>query len=171
MSPSSVKRCSECFMALQSGLALKFRGFSLSDDAELLLQARRRGRVLKHDPLLREDDVDRRLRHQGGFVEAAEDQLELAGVSIDVADREDPRLRALELGSIDRDQVFMQVDPPIRDRAELHGEAEERENTAAGNRALLAVLVLDDRRGHLSLVAAQSTDLTEGELDLTGLDE
>src|ERR1700738_3863049 len=58
-----------------------------SVDPKLLLQAGRRGRVLEHQPLVRIDVTVRLLRHQRALVEAAQDQLELAGIGVDVADR------------------------------------------------------------------------------------
>ena len=48
--------------------------------AELLLQARRRRRVLEDELLVREDVAVRLLRHQRGLVEAAQDELELARI-------------------------------------------------------------------------------------------
>src|SRR5207342_3225657 len=59
-----------------------------SVDAELLLQARRGGRVLEHQPLVRIDVAVRLLRHQRALVESGQDQLQLAGIGVDVADRE-----------------------------------------------------------------------------------
>src|SRR5262245_40709091 len=69
---------------------------SNSRHAQLLLQARRRGSVLKHQLLLRIDVAVRFLRHQRALVESREDQLELAGIRIDVADREQARDVGLE---------------------------------------------------------------------------
>src|SRR5690242_7071686 len=69
-----------------------------SVDSKLLLQARRRSRVLKHQPLVRINVAVRLLRHQRAFVEAAQDQLELAGIGVDIADRENSRHTGLECG-------------------------------------------------------------------------
>src|SRR3954453_9078210 len=73
-------------------------------DAELLLQARRGGRVLEGELLLREDVAVHLLGRERAFVEAGEDELELARVVVDVADREDAGGRGLELLGVDRDQ-------------------------------------------------------------------
>src|ERR1700749_623426 len=75
-----------------------------SVDAELLLQARRRGRVLEHQPLVLIDVAMRLLRHQRALVETAQDQLQLAGIGVDVADRENARYAGLEPGCLDRHQ-------------------------------------------------------------------
>src|SRR3954470_1522593 len=69
-----------------------------SVDAEFLLQTRRRCRVLEHEPLLRIDVAMRLLRHQRTFMEAAQDQLQLAWIGVDIADREYPGNIGLERG-------------------------------------------------------------------------
>src|SRR5262245_46508853 len=90
--------------------------------AELLLQARRGGGVLEHEPLAGEAVMVRLLRHQRGLVEAGEDELELARVPVDVADREDAGHVGLERRGVDRDQLaVLHLDAPVGDRAELHG--------------------------------------------------
>src|SRR5437879_2966031 len=73
-----------------------------STDPELLLQARRRRRILEHQPLVRVDVAVRLLRHQRTFVEAAQDQLQLAGIGVDIADGENSSDAGLECGSLDR---------------------------------------------------------------------
>src|SRR6516165_12240878 len=86
---------------------------------ELLLQARRRCRVLEHQPLVWEDVVVGLLRHQRPLVEAAQDELELAGIGVDVTDGEDARNARLEGGGVHRDEVLLEIQSPIGDRAEL----------------------------------------------------
>src|SRR5437879_9509951 len=71
-----------------------------STDPELLLQARRRCRVLEHQPLVRIDVAVGLLRHQRTFVEAAQDQLQLAGIGVDIADGENSRDAGLERRSL-----------------------------------------------------------------------
>src|SRR5207237_5485793 len=73
-----------------------------SVDPELLLQARRRGRVLEHQPLVRIDVAVRLLRHQRALVEAGENNLELARIGVDVADGEDAGDVGLERRGVDR---------------------------------------------------------------------
>ena len=46
------------------------------------------------------------LRRQCALVKAAQDQLELARIGVDIADGEDALLAGLEFGGVDRDQVF-----------------------------------------------------------------
>src|SRR6266446_10460494 len=67
-----------------------------SHHPELLLQACRRRRVLEHQTLVGEDVVVGLLGHQGCLVEAAQDELELTWISVDIADREDARHVGLE---------------------------------------------------------------------------
>ena len=116
-----------------------------SRHAELLLQAGRGGRVLKHEALVRIDVAVRLLRHQRDFVEAGQDQLELARIGVDVADREDAGNVGLERLGADRDQVVLQVDAPVGDRPELHGQAEERQDRVAGDVEVRAFGGLHDR--------------------------
>src|SRR4051812_29704999 len=62
---------------------------ALSRDSELLLKACRGGRVLEQQLLLRIDVAVHFLRRERTLVEAREDQLQLARIGVDVADRED----------------------------------------------------------------------------------
>src|SRR5215208_3958143 len=77
----------------------------LRHDAELLLQARRRGRVLEGELLLREDVAVDLLGRERALVEAGKDELELARIVVDVADREDAGHRGLELLGVGRNNV------------------------------------------------------------------
>src|ERR1700756_822454 len=104
-----------------SGLRL-----TLSHDAELLLQAGGRGGVLKNQPLAWIDVVVRLLRHQRAFVEARQDELELARIPVDVADRKNPGHARFERRGVDHDILaVLHFHAPIRDRTELHCESEE----------------------------------------------
>ena len=67
----------------------------------------------------------RLLRHQRRFMETAEDELELAWIPVDVSNGEDSRLRCFEFLGVYGDEIFVQVQAPVRDGAELHGETEE----------------------------------------------
>src|SRR5262245_62224454 len=88
----------------------------------------------------------RLLRHQRALVEARENELELAGVPIDVADREDARHVRFERAGVDRDQfAVFELDAPVGDRPELHGEPEEWQDRIAGNLEVRTVVALDDR--------------------------
>ena len=66
------------------------------------------------------------LRHQRTFVESGQDQLQLAGIGVDVADRENAGHIGLERGGLDRHQIVLERDAPVRHRTELHGQPEER---------------------------------------------
>src|SRR3954454_8849684 len=98
-----------------------------SDYAELLLEARARSRVLEQEPLARAEVMEGFLRHQSGLVKPGENELELARIGIDVADGEDAGDRGFELRRVHGNEIFVEVDAPIGDRPELHGEAEEGE--------------------------------------------
>ena len=107
----------------------------------------------------------RLLRHQRGLVEAGEDELQLAGVGVDVADGKDALLARLELLGIDRDEVFGKRDPPVGDGAELHRQPEEGEHHL-DRQALLAVLGLDRRRFEATALAVHRRHLADHEADL-----
>src|ERR1700761_5125604 len=135
-----------------------------SVDAELLLQARRRGRVLEHQPLVRIDIAMRLLRHQRALVEAAQDQLELAGIGVDVANGEDAGHAGFECGCLDRYQIVLEFDTPVRDRTELHGEPEERQHGIAADIEGGVVVALDDGARELAALAFERSDLAELEI-------
>src|SRR6266496_6123699 len=100
--------------------AMTTRRVPLSAHAELPLQAGRGGRVLEHQLLVREHVMIGLLRHQRRLVEAAQDELALPRVPIDVADGEDPVLVGLEAFGVDRDErAVAQLDAPLRHRSEL----------------------------------------------------
>ena len=65
------------------------------------------------------------------------------------------------------DQVLVQIEPPVRQRAELHGEAEERDQPLAGD-APLAVGTLDVDRLEGAVAAVQARHLADGEVDRAG---
>ncbi len=66
-----------------------------------------------------------------GLVEARQDQLLLARVRVDVADREDPGLAGLELLRVDPERLLLQRKAPVRDRTELRVQAEAGEHELA----------------------------------------
>src|SRR5262245_55363619 len=136
-------------------------------DPELLLQARRGGRVLEHKPLAREAVLVRLLRHQGALVKARENELELARVPVDVADRENAGHVGLERAGVDRNELaVLHGDAPVGDRPELHGEPEEGQQRIAGNLEVRAVVALDDRPLDHTARTLQLRDLAEHEVDL-----
>ena len=63
------------------------------------------------EPLVRIDVAVDPLRRQRAFVEAGQDQLQLAGVGVDVADGENARHVGLEFSVFDRDEVFVRFRP------------------------------------------------------------
>src|SRR4051794_16627760 len=91
--------------------------FGMSGNTQFLLQVRARGRVAEDQLLFGKADLERLLAHQRRLVESGQDQLELAGIGADVANGENPGLVGGELGRVDRDQVAIEVEPPLGDRA------------------------------------------------------
>ena len=77
----------------------------------------------------------------------------------------------LERGRLDRHQIVLQRDAPVRDRTELHGQPEERQHGVAGNFAHAVVVALDGGAGQLALVAGQRGDLAEPQIHLAGGDQ
>src|ERR1700729_4076950 len=117
-----------------------------SAHAQLALQAGRRRRVLERQFLVRIDIMMRALGGERGLMKTGEDQLELAGIGIDVADGENAGNAGFEFRSVDRDQILIEIDAPTGDRPELHGESEEREHIVAGMVVNLTVLTTDRQR-------------------------
>src|SRR5712691_5557094 len=136
------------------------RDESPSAHAQLLLQAGRGGGVLEHQLLVREHVMIGPLRHQRRLVEAAQDELDLPRVPIDVADGENPGLVGLEACGVDRNELALaQLDTPLRHRPELHGEPEERQHGFAGERHARSVGALDHRARERAVAALERRDL------------
>ena len=79
-------------------------------------------------------------------MEAGEDEFEFAGVSVDVADCKNSGRSGFEFFGIDGDEVFFKVQAKFGDGAELHGKAEEGEQSVAWDVAE-AFIVMFDRYG------------------------
>src|SRR6266851_3472009 len=81
-----------------------------------------RRRVLEMQRLAGMDERMDRMRCQRRLGEAGEDQLELAGVGRDIADREDPRPRGGAGRRIDADPVVIEPEIPGSERAKIGGK-------------------------------------------------
>src|SRR5690606_23320690 len=136
-----------------------------SGDAEFLLQARRGSRVLESDLRIGICIFECGLRHQRGFVEARQNELQLARIGVDVTNRKNTWLARLELFRINSDQVLMQVEAPIRNRAEFHRQTEEGQQRVAFDLIVVAIIALRSHAGELAIIAMQRRDLAEMELD------
>ena len=88
----------------------------------------------------------RALCGERGLMKTGQDQLQLAGIGIDVADGENARNARFEFRRVDRDQILIEIDSPSGDRAELHGEPKERQHVVAGMVVGLTVLTTDRER-------------------------
>src|SRR6202165_1058829 len=105
------------------------------------------------------------LRHQRRLVEAGQEKLELAGIRIDVANGEDGLRAGLELRGIHGDQVLGEIEAEIRDRPELHGQPEERQEGIALDVEGRTVGPLYDHRIELAVAALKLGRLAELEAD------
>src|SRR6476619_3692817 len=99
-------------------------------------------------------------------MESGQDELQLAAIGVDIADGEDALLARLEFLGVDRDEVLMELKAPIRHRAELHGEAEERHHDLGLLLEGGAVGTLDRHRAKQPALAMQRGHLTELEADI-----
>ena len=112
-------------------------------DAEQLVQLGARRRVLQRLRALRVDELADRERGERRLVEAADDELLLARVGVDVADREDPRRRGLEARRVDDDLLLLERQAPVGDRPELRAPAEQDEERVERQLARVAVAAED----------------------------
>src|SRR3981081_3527681 len=100
-------------------------------------------------------------------MEAGQNQLEFSGIPVDVADCEDAWNIGLERSRFDRDQFpVFHFDAPIRDRAEFHGQPEERQQSIASYIITGSVVALDDRLCESVTLPRESGHLAELEIDL-----
>src|SRR5579883_2963853 len=113
----------------------------------------------------------RLLGHQRALMEAAQDQLELTGICVDVANRKNAGNAGLESGSLDRNQIFLELDAPVRDGSELHGETKERQHRVAGYACDRVVVALHLGAGQHTALALQRGNLTDLEIKLAGRNE
>src|SRR5262245_61717355 len=113
--------------------------------AEALVHDRAGRRVLQVLLLTRLEMRGDGKRRERGLVEAAQDQLLLAGIVVDIADREDARHAGLELLRVDADAAAIEVEPPVRDRAELRMQAEEHQQLLGADAACHAVRATNAR--------------------------
>src|ERR1700679_3112463 len=94
-------------------------------DAQALLHDRAGGRVLQELALLRKQMVLNGECRQRRLMKAAQYQLLLARIGVDVADREDARHVRLKPLRIDAQRTLFQVQSPLGNRPELRMQAEE----------------------------------------------
>jgi hypothetical protein len=135
-------------------------------DPQRLVQLGAGGRVLQVDGLAREHVRRRAECSQRGFVEAAQDQLLLAGIGVDVAHREDARDAGLELLGVDDDLLALQRQAPVGDRAELGTEAEEHQQHVQRHDARDAVAAGDLHAAEAAVGFLVAGDLADEELHL-----
>src|SRR5450631_1730519 len=108
-------------------------------DAEQLVQLGARRRVLQRLRAIGMNELADRERGERRFVEAADDELLLARIGVDIADREDPRRRGLEARRVDDELLLLERQAPVGDRPELRAPAEEHEEHVERQLARVAV--------------------------------
>ena len=113
----------------------------------------------------------RLLRHQRRLVEARQNELQLARIGVDVADGEDALFAGLEFRRVDGDQILFEIEAPIGDRTELHGEAEKGKHDLGRLLEGRTVGALHRHRTELAALPVELGDLTELEADVALLDE
>src|SRR5690606_37664291 len=135
--------CSECKRTLPPPLAgegwgggtstasnlalLRCFGLFQRSNTQTLVHDRAGRRVLQMHLLARLEVLLDGERSERRFVKARQDQLLLARVGVDVADREDAGNIRLELGSVDDDLLLVQLEAPFCNRAQLRMQTEEHE--------------------------------------------
>ena len=102
-------------------------------------------------------------------MKAAQDQLALAGVGVDVADGEDAGLAGLELLGVDHQLLALQRQLPVGDGAELGAHAVEDEQRVQRQRRRAAVRPqhLDGR--HAAVLLRDAVDLADDEAHAPGI--
>ena len=111
------------------------------------------------------DELADRERGERRFVEAADDELLLARIGVDVADREDPRRRGLEARRVDDELLLLERQAPVGDRPELRAPAEQDEERVERQLARIAVAGQDGEGGELAVVLDDGFRLAGDELD------
>src|SRR6476646_8047248 len=134
-------------------------------DAEQLVQLGARRRVLQRLRALRVDELADRERGERRLVEAADDELLLARIGVDVADREDPGRRGLEARGVDDDLLLLEREAPVRDRPELRAPAEQDEERVEREVARVAVAAEHGQRGELAVLLDRRFRQAGDELD------
>ena len=105
-----------------------------------------------------DERVDR-MRRQGRFGEARQDQFELAGIKGDVADRENAGARGGATRGIDANAVVVDVQPPGAERAEIGRETEKRQQAVGVEAARFAGEVGNDDGRELPAIAFERVQL------------
>ena len=104
------------------------------------------------------------LRRERAFVEAGQNEFQLARIGVDVADGEDSGRRGLEFLGVGRHEVLVQVQAPVGDGAELHRQTEEGHHALAGDVARRAVVELDGGGRHFAVLAGDRADLADDQI-------
>src|SRR5204862_3907625 len=101
--------------------------------SQTLVHQRARGRVLQELLLLRIQMMLDRERGQRRLVESGQDQLLLARIGVDVADRKDPGEAGLELLGVDLERLLLERQSPLGDRSELRVQPKNTSSCSASS--------------------------------------
>src|SRR6476620_6764697 len=99
------------------------------------------------------------LRHERRLMEPGKDEFQLTGIGIDVANGENALGAGLELLGGRRILNKIEIEPEMRDRPELHRQAEERKQCVADNLSGRAVHALDCNCLKLAVAALEANRL------------
>src|ERR1700722_5417121 len=102
-------------------------------NAEPLLHDRTGGGVLQKLPLLRVQVVLDAEGRQRSLVKAAQNQLLLARIGVDVADRENAGHAGLEALSVDLERFLLHLETPVGHGPELGVQAVKRQHVIGGH--------------------------------------
>ena len=77
--------------------------------------------------------------HQRHLVKTAQNELQFARIGVDISNRINAVLISGKFFSIHLNQILVQVQPPIGNGAQLHGQAEKRQKARAGQNERVAL--------------------------------
>src|ERR1700688_3948125 len=127
-----------------------------SRHAQTFLHDGTRGGVLQELALLGEQVMLDGECGERRFVKAAQDELFLAGIMVDVADGEDAGGAGLEFLGIHLERAFFQIQAPFRDGAQLRMQPVEREYLIGGQLQVPSVGRAYVEPREFAVVAAQA---------------
>ena len=130
---------------------------SAAGNAQTLLHDGAGGGVLQELALLRKQVMLNGERRERGFMKAAQDELLLAGIGVDVADGEDSRDAGLELLGIHLERPLLQLHAPLGDGARASDAGRrKRERDRPDSCSVAAVGRVHLEPGELVVVPAQA---------------
>jgi hypothetical protein len=105
---------------------------------------------------------------QRGFVKAAQDQLLLARIGVDVADGENARHAGLKFFGIDLERTFLEFQPPFGDRTQLGMQAEKCQHMIGSTLLRAAIAPLHVQAGDLLVILVDGNHVALEQPHLAG---